>query len=571
MQNQAMRRIQRAGVSAAFMACAWMVLVLVAAVSAPVNMPTNTTLRPALDAPAGLTVSVKNGAVVLQWQTVNGATSYAIYRGTAPGGEGNTPYFANDASPIFTNTNVASGIAYYYQVAAADANGEGPRSSEIRGGINLPVSTTSPPPAVARTSGPNLGLVLLIVFLLLLSVGSLFGWRYLNRRTPIAAQPVLHDAPTGNIPIVKSAPKKKLMDFAEPLPEIDFASEDPPTGPLEDIVARARPFVDDEPTIGLAPGVQPRAAQHARGGQAFRDRWNESLADDERADSPESSALVWPVDDPIGAPPPPYATGQYGAQAPRWPGAANGNTVRAHGNRATIAAISAGVLFALAVGAIFFAAYLTFNSPNQRQTGSLPNTTPVVSVPTNATMPTSGTPTDATATPVQTPVTDATATPIPAGQPVIAISAGGGGQGAFVADTDFNGGTPNTNATNNTIDTSAVQNPAPQAVYQAERWGDFTYTIPNLTADATYTVRLHFAEFYFQHSGQRQFNVKIQGKQVLSNFDIIKAAGGEFRAVIRSFDVQADGSGKITIIFSKGKANNAKVDGIEILQGNANA
>jgi hypothetical protein len=144
----------------------------------------------------------------------------------------------------------------------------------------------------------------------------------------------------------------------------------------------------------------------------------------------------------------------------------------------------------------------------------------------------------------------------------LAIDAGGGAAGSFIADTDFSGG--HKAHTNHTIDTSAVTNPAPQTVYQTERYGNFTYTIPNLTPGATYTVRLDFAEFYWNSAGRRLFNVSINGTQVLSSFDIFAAAGGEYKAIAESFTATADASGKITIKFTSVR-DNAKVDGIEIL------
>src|SRR5512140_665289 len=104
----------------------------------------------------------------------------------------------------------------------------------------------------------------------------------------------------------------------------------------------------------------------------------------------------------------------------------------------------------------------------------------------------------------------------------LAIDAGGGAAGSFVADTDFSGGTSYSNT--DPITTSGVSNPAPQAVYQSERYGNFSYTIPNLTAGANYTVRLHFAEIFWNSAGQRVFNVSINGTPVLSNVDIFAAA-----------------------------------------------
>jgi len=62
------------------------------------------------------------------------------------------------------------------------------------------------------------------------------------------------------------------------------------------------------------------------------------------------------------------------------------------------------------------------------------------------------------------------------------------------------------------IDTSAVTNPAPQQVYQTERFGNFTYTVPNLTPGSQYTVQLDFAELYWSAANQRLFNVAINGQ-----------------------------------------------------------
>jgi hypothetical protein len=164
-----------------------------------------------------------------------------------------------------------------------------------------------------------------------------------------------------------------------------------------------------------------------------------------------------------------------------------------------------------------------------------------------------------------TPTSTPTLTPTPnAGG--YAINAGGSAAGSFLADADYSGGT--TYSTTSSIDTSAVSNPAPQAVYQTERYGNFTYTLPGLVAGKQYTVRLHEAESYWTSSGQRSFNVAINGQQVLSNFDIYAAAGAANKAVVESFPATADSSGQITIQFTTVK-DNAKVNGIEIVAGSS--
>ena len=144
------------------------------------------------------------------------------------------------------------------------------------------------------------------------------------------------------------------------------------------------------------------------------------------------------------------------------------------------------------------------------------------------------------------------------------VNSGGGAASPFIADAFFSGGTAG--STSAAIDTSGVTNPAPQAVYQTERWNNNTYTFPNLIAGTSYKVRLHFAEIFYNAAGIRVFNVFINGTQVLANFDIFADAGAMNKAVVREFMATANGSGQIIIQYSNipGK-DNAKSSGIEIL------
>ena len=73
------------------------------------------------------------------------------------------------------------------------------------------------------------------------------------------------------------------------------------------------------------------------------------------------------------------------------------------------------------------------------------------------------------------------------------------------------------------------------AVYQYYRDGACSYTVPNITPGATCTVRLHFEEPTCTGAGQRQFNVLINGVQVLTNFDIFATAGAQYKAVVETF------------------------------------
>ena len=154
------------------------------------------------------------------------------------------------------------------------------------------------------------------------------------------------------------------------------------------------------------------------------------------------------------------------------------------------------------------------------------------------------------------------ATPTASPPPSLQINSGGGATGTWVADEDFSGGA--TAATTHAISTTGVTNPAPQAVYQTNRYGNLTYTIAGLTAGHAYTIRLHFAEEYWTTAGSRIFNVLIDGTQVLTNFDILATAGGEYKAVVEQFTETAPSNGTFTIQFVTVK-DNAQVNGIEIL------
>jgi len=145
-----------------------------------------------------------------------------------------------------------------------------------------------------------------------------------------------------------------------------------------------------------------------------------------------------------------------------------------------------------------------------------------------------------------------------------AVNSGGGDASPFVADAYFSGGNPFSSGS--AINTSGVTDPAPQSVYQTERWGGSTYTFPGLTPGTDYHVRLHFAETFHTTTGKRQFHVLLNGTQVLTNYDIVAEAGGNNIAVVENFTVAANPSGQVTVQFQNGAFDNAKSSGIEILK-----
>ena len=162
--------------------------------------------------------------------------------------------------------------------------------------------------------------------------------------------------------------------------------------------------------------------------------------------------------------------------------------------------------------------------------------------------------------------------PAPASGPVYQINAGGGSAGTFAADEFVQGGSADAAGASAAITIGAAASPAPAAVYQSERWGNFTYTLPKLTPGASYTLRLHFAEIYFGPKmpggggvGTRVFNVAINGTPILTGFDVLAAAGSPDTALVKSFPVTADANGSVTVSFTNGKANSPKLSGLELL------
>ncbi len=90
---------------------------LVAAMSAP-------------PAPSGLSATVGNPAVTLQWSSDPKATSYNLYAGSRPGQEGTTPMQTAVSGTRTSLSNLAPGETYYFTVAAVSAFGISPPSNE---------------------------------------------------------------------------------------------------------------------------------------------------------------------------------------------------------------------------------------------------------------------------------------------------------------------------------------------------------------------------------------------------------------------------------------------------------
>ena len=121
-------------------------------------------------------------------------------------------------------------------------------------------------------------------------------------------------------------------------------------------------------------------------------------------------------------------------------------------------------------------------------------------------------------------------TPDPFLTPLYQINAGSlaSGVGTYSADEFFTGATAPPGGVENQagpFDTS-TDPIAPAGIYNTDRTdATFSYDIPNLTAGASYTLILHFLDPSSTAPGQRLFNLFINGRQSLSNFDIYASGG----------------------------------------------
>lgn len=101
-------------------------------------------------------------------------------------------------------------------------------------------------------------------------------------------------------------------------------------------------------------------------------------------------------------------------------------------------------------------------------------------------------------------------------------------------------------------------------LYQTERYSveAFMAEVPN----GTYTVRLHFAETYsdITYDGPRVFGVKIQGSEVLTDFDVYKSTGGLNKAIVKEFkDINVtDGLLKVDFV---AKQQSPEINAVEVL------
>jgi hypothetical protein len=108
----------------------------------------------------------------------------------------------------------------------------------------------------------------------------------------------------------------------------------------------------------------------------------------------------------------------------------------------------------------------------------------------------------------------------------------------------------------------------PAGVYNAERFGEMTWEF-NVSSGSEVEVRLYLSNQFSgaDTDGDRQYNVSIDGQQVLTQYDPVQDVGDD-TGTVKTFVVTEDGDGTITVSFEVGAAENPQVNAIEIVAVN---
>lgn len=127
----------------------------------------------------------------------------------------------------------------------------------------------------------------------------------------------------------------------------------------------------------------------------------------------------------------------------------------------------------------------------------------------------------------------------------------------FAADRFATGGTPHTT-------TDPISGASNGALYQSERYGTHSYSIP--VTQATYSVVLHFVEMYQESAGSRSFDVSVEGRSVAAALDIYSKVGHDTAFKLNVQDIPVS-DGAITIQLTS-LVDNATLSGIAIYSAN---
>ena len=147
----------------------------------------------------------------------------------------------------------------------------------------------------------------------------------------------------------------------------------------------------------------------------------------------------------------------------------------------------------------------------------------------------------------------------PPGKVVFAMNSGGSGYVdkagvTYQADQYYNGGRAYSSS-------AGIAGTEDAPLYQTERYGNFSYSIP--LPNGNFTVVLRFAEIYWSAAGKRVFDVYVEGTKVINSLDIF-ARVGKNRAYDVSLPVTVT-DGRLDISF-QAIADYGKVSAILVTQ-----
>ena len=144
---------------------------------------------------------------------------------------------------------------------------------------------------------------------------------------------------------------------------------------------------------------------------------------------------------------------------------------------------------------------------------------------------------------------------------ILRVNAGGtnyidGAGRFFESDQGFSGGTTSTARS-----PSTARRKTP--LFSSRRTGS-SFTYSHAVTNGTYTLSLYFAEGTYTAIGQRKFDVFAEGTKILSNFDIVQAAGGPKKAIVKTFTVNVT-DGQINLRFA-GLVHDALISAISLVK-----
>ncbi|MGO8671501.1 MAG: fibronectin type III domain-containing protein [Capsulimonadaceae bacterium] len=533
--------------------------------SSPLSTEAYGTPNAAPAAPTGLGVATGNAQLTLSWTASTGATSYNVYRGTATGAESGTAV-GTSTTAGYTDTGLTNGTTYFYKVSAVNSAGTSAQSTEA---FNTPNGVPAAPTGLGVATG-NTQLTLSWTA----STGATSYNVYRGTATGAESGTAVGTSTTagytdtgltnGTTYFYKVAAVNTVGTSAQSTEASNTPNAVPaaPTG-LGITIGNTQLTLAWTASSGATSYNVYRGT--ATGGESATAIGTSTTAGYTDTGLTNGTAYFYKVAAVNNA-----GTSAQSAEASNTPNAVPaaptglgitvGNTQLTLAWTASTGATSYNVYRGTATGGESATAIGTSTTAGYTDTGLTNGTTYFYKVAAVNNAGTSAQSTEQSAAPTAG-----------SGSPILQIACGGTAAiGSFVADTDFtNGGDNNWGGTiNTTLLTGTIP---PQGVLQEDREaGNFTYTLPGLTANAAYNVTLYFVEQYFNTVGSRVFSVTANGTTVINNLDIYATAGADDKAIEETFTVNASSAGVITLVFNA-SANQAKCSAIVIASGGPTA